>query len=1100
MAKRKPNKSTETNTTAIAMNRNAPPDHEDRCRITEELDRTMLVEAAAGTGKTTSMIARMVALLREGKCEIGSVAAVTFTRKAAAEMRSRFQVELERCAREGAGLARQRLVDALAHVERCFIGTIHSFCAHLLRERPIEAGVDLAFQELEPEVDARLKDQAWDDYVAELFICDGAVLGELRDLGLDIEHIRPAFTAYANYPDVDEWPTPQVELGDLRPVVDRLREYIRHMESLLPTFPDERGNDKLMGKYEFIVRRVRQVELDRPADLMELLENFGSHGAVQKQWPEGSAQGKQEKNRWEEFAIGCAQPLVERWKEKRYVTVLRVLEEAKTRYDKLRKQSGGLNYQDLLMRAAELLRDQPAIRQYFRRRFTHLCVDEFQDTDPVQAQVMMFLTADDANETDWRSCHPVPGSLFIVGDPKQSIYRFRRADIVTYNQVRAIIEDSGGTVVALTANFRTLADLVEWGNDIFDQEFPATADRYSPARRRMLIGRHSESDGDLTGISTLVVPKEFSNAEMVVEYESDRIARFIRHAIDAKLTVPRTDKELERGVPRQVRPRDFMIVTRNKWNLARYAQKLQELGVPHQVTGGSALGQVPELTLLVKCLAALVEPDNSVALVAVLRGELFGFSDEALYAYREANGRFSFRAAIPDKVPKEVARSFTDAYGRLKRYATWLNQLPPLSAIERIAGDLGLTVQAAVGKGGNIQAGIVAKAFEMLRDVQSEFHSAADLAQHLQDLIDQDGEFDGIPARPHDESPVRIMNLHKVKGLEAPIVILADATGKSSHAVQLHVDRSGSKTKGYLVVYGPKRGRRSPPLLARPAGWDDLAAEERQFEDAEERRLLYVAATRAGTQLTIVNRESGGNKNHWQFFAAHTDGCDELEDFGPQQPPTCETVPIDEAAMTEAFGTIAGRWQTSQQHSYATAAAKEISVVPSGLHHVSGSGEHGTEWGTVIHFLLEAVMRTPEADCHALARMALAEQGLDPAVAPAAVRVVEQVTSSDIWVRALNSKQWLVEVPFVTRITAEQSTTGLPTMLRGVIDLTFEEQDGWVVVDYKTDVVTEDRLQSLVDHYQGQIATYASVWQAMLGQQVKESGLYFTSSGQYVTV
>jgi ATP-dependent helicase/nuclease subunit A len=225
-----------------------------------------------------------------------------------------------------------------------------------------------------------------------------------------------------------------------------------------------------------------------------------------------------------------------------------------------------------------------------------------------------------------------------------------------------------------------------------------------------------------------------------------------------------------------------------------------------------------------------------------------------------------------------------------------------------------------------------------------------------------------------------------------------------------------------------------------------------------------------------------------------------LEDFGPQQPPTYETVSIDEATMTDAFGTIADRWQASQQSSYATAAAKEISVTPSGLHHVSGSGEHGTEWGTVIHFLLEAVMRTPGADCHALARMALAEQGLDPAVAPAAVRVVEQVTSSDIWVRALDSNQWLVEVPFVTRVTAEQSTTGLPTMLRGVIDLAFEEQDGWVIVDYKTDAVTEGRLQSLVDHYQGQVATYASVWQAMLGQQVKESGLYFTSSGQYVTV
>jgi ATP-dependent helicase/nuclease subunit A len=1100
MAKKKQVKATKTTATAIAADRDAPPDHKDRCRIVKELDTTMLVEAAAGTGKTTSMIARMVALLREGRCEIGTLAAVTFTRKSAAEMRARFQVELERSAREESGPARQRLVDAVAHVERCFIGTIHSFCARLLRERPIEAGVDLAFDELESEVDARLKGQAWDEYVAELFACDGAVLGELRALGLEIEHLRPAFAAYATYPDVDEWPAPEVELGDLRPIVGRLREYIRHMELLLPTFPDERGNDKLMGKYESIVRQARQIALDRPTDLMELLENFGSQKAVQKQWPEGSAQGKQEQNRWAEFADSSAKPLVERWREKRYAAVVCALAEAKTRYDRLRKLSGGLNFQDLLMRAAELLRDKPTIRQYFRHRFTHLCVDEFQDTDPVQAQVMMYLTADDPNETDWRSCRPIPGSLFVVGDPKQSIYRFRRADIVTYNQVKEIIEDSGGAVVALTANFRTLGSLVEWGNDIFDQVFPATADPYSPAQRRMLIGRRNGSDGDLAGISTLVIPKELGKAELVVEYEADRIARFIRHAIDAELTVPRTDKELERGVSRQVRPSDFMIVARNKWNLARYALKLQELGLPHQVTGGSALGQVAELTLLVKCLAALAEPDNPVALVAALRGDLFGFSDEALYAFREANGRFSYRAAIPDKAPKEVARLFKDAYGRLQRYATWLNRLPPLSAIERIAGDLGLTVQAAMATGGNIQAGIVAKAFEMLRAAQVEFHSASDLAQYLQDLIDQDVEFDGLPARPHDQSPVRIMNLHKVKGLEAPIVILADATGKKNHDVLLHVDRSGAKAKGYLAVYGPKRGRRSRPLLARPAGWDDLTAEENRFGEAEEKRLLYVAATRAGTQLTIVHRDAGGNKNHWQFFAPHTQGYDELADPGPQLPPTGETVHVDEAAVKEAIGAIAGRWQTSQQPGYASAAAKEISVTPSSLHHVAGSGEHGTEWGTVIHYLLETIMREPDCDRHALARMALAEQELDPAAAPAAVRLVEQVTASEIWLRALNSKQRLVEVPFVTRIRAEQSTTGLPTVLRGVIDLAFEEHDGWVVVDYKTDAVTAGRLQSLVDHYRGQVATYASVWQAMLGQKVKESGLFFTSSGQYVTV
>ena len=137
--------------------------------------------------------------------------------------------------------------------------------------------------------------------------------------------------------------------------------------------------------------------------------------------------------------------------------MIRALRPAMEVYDRRRKEAGGLNFQDLLMKAAALLRDKPVIRRYFRGRFTHVLVDEFQDTDPIQAEVMLLLTADNADEQDWRQCRPVPGSLFVVGDPKQSIYRFRRADIVIYTQVKEIILASGGVVVPLTANFRTIS-------------------------------------------------------------------------------------------------------------------------------------------------------------------------------------------------------------------------------------------------------------------------------------------------------------------------------------------------------------------------------------------------------------------------------------------------------------------------------------------------------------------------------------------------------------------------------------------------------------------------------------------------------------------
>jgi len=625
----------------------------------------MLVEAAAGTGKTTSMVGRMVALLREGRCHTDTLAAVTFTRKAAAELRARFQVELERAAREAAGVPGQRLADAVSHIERCFIGTIHSFCARLLRERPIEAGVPLNFREMEPDEDMRLREQAWADFVAQLFAGGDQVVGELADLGLELDQLFEPFLAYAEYPDVEEWPAPNVELGDLAPVIKLLEEYCEHIEQLARTFPVNRGNDKLMTTYERVARAARQHNLYDPSQLMEVLELCKSGvSVVQKEWPGGKTQAKAERERWQTFATLHAEPLVQRWLEKRYATVIPVIKAATRAYDELRAASGRLNYQDLLLRAAALLRDKPAIRRYFRARFTHLLVDEFQDTDPVQAQVIMFLTAQDPTQTDWRKCRPVPGSLFVVGDPKQSIFRFRRADIVTYNQVKGVIQNSGGAIVPLTANFRTVASLVEWVNQVFSAKFPPEATDFSPSNCPLEVGREDGAAGELTGVKVIHVPGGFSEQDETIEYDSDFVARYIRHALDAGLTVPRTPKELQSGMSTGVQAGDFLIITRQKKHLARYARKLQELGIPQQVSGGSALNEVSELPLLASCLRALVEPENPVALVAVLRGDLFGFSDADLYAFKRAGGRFSFRATIPDSLEAQFIQRFRDAFQR----------------------------------------------------------------------------------------------------------------------------------------------------------------------------------------------------------------------------------------------------------------------------------------------------------------------------------------------------------------------------------------------------------------------------------------------------
>lgn len=1060
-----------------------PPDQKERDAIVKRLGTTMLVEASAGAGKTRSMVDRMIALLREGKCHIETLAAITFTRKAAAELRARFQVALEKAARETTGVAEKRLIEALGHVERVFIGTIHSFCGRLLRERPVEAGIEPSFQELDEAVDARLRRDAWNQYVAELIATGHPILGELEELGLQLAELAPAFHSYATYPDVDEWPSDTVSLPDLRPACEELRSYVAHMESLIPTLPEDPGNDKLIPKYRRIARMARQANLDRPAEIMEILGEFGNAGVVQKIWPGKRAQALAERDRWEDFVETTAKPLVELWLQARYPVVLRVLADAAAVYDRLRQDAGGMNYQDLLLQAAALLRDKPQIRRYFRRRFTHLLVDEFQDTDPVQAKVMLLLTADDPSETDWRRCKPVPGALFVVGDPKQSIYRFRRADIVTYNEVKKIIQQDG-QVVVFTANFRSLQPVIDWVNPTFDHVFPTEADAYSPARSPMEAVHGSDSCGAIGSVQILRIPADCGKNDEAVAYESDVIARTIQSAVAGA------------GGDSTAKPGDFLIISARKRNLSIYARKLTERGIPCEVTGGAVLNEVGELGLLCLCLEAVAQPDNAVALVAVLRSELFGIRDDAMYAFKQAGGRFSFHASMPDGLAPEVAEPLESAFGHLRQYDLWLKRLPRVAAIERIAADLGLPARAAVGTGGNVHAGSIARAIELIRSAQSTLYSIAEVVAYLRQLVEGEETHDGLPAAMPEESPVRIMNLHQAKGLEAPFVFLADPTGKSAHEPTLHVDRSGNRVRGYLLVCGGGSSW-NQTVLARPQQWETHAAEEQQFQDAEKSRLLYVAATRAGTRLVVAQRKKGNGWNPWSPLAGHLSDCPEMV-----PPEFVETTAEPERTITDdepvaAAERISESLDNAQEPSYAAAAAKAISVTSS--RPMPTAGEHGTEWGTVIHLLLEAAARHAKPDLLGLARASLEQQNLDPALAEKAVETVQAVMNSDIWKRAQASPCRLVEVPFQTLLlTAPEDPDAVPTILRGVIDLVFREDAGWVVVDYKTDARSQNEVSLLVEHYRGQVQTYADVWQEATGESVVEKGLYFTHPEVYV--
>lgn len=1074
-----------------------PLDQAQREIIERELGKTLLVEAAAGTGKTTSMIRRMVRLISSGTCRTETLAAVTFTRKAAAELRSRFQIELEKASRAATPAERTRLSDALQGVEGCFVGTIHSFCARMLRERPVEAGVDVAFDEIDDAEDRALRQEAWYRYINVLYATDDPILDELREIDVEIADLGEAFMQLAEYPDVPEWPARRMPLPDLGNAKSALADIVRHMERVAVQLPEDPGSCKLIPRYRLIPMMYRQARpRDRVPEIMDVLAEFKEVKLTLKMWPNNGPQPKDELGRYDEFRVGIAEPLVRSWREYRYEPLLRAIRPAEEVYTKLRLEKGKLNYQDLLMLAAALLRDKPRIREYFRKRFTHLLVDEFQDTDPVQAEVMMLLTADDPEESDWRRCRPAAGALFVVGDPKQSIYRFRRADIVTYNQVKRIIEKSGGQVVNLSSNFRTIRPLIDWVNITFSNQFQAHPPECSPEYVPLRHVRDYGAAPDIAGLQVLRIPKELSKAQEIGEYDADLIARSIAYAVERRLKVPRTQKEEDAGADAAAQYGDFLIITPQTGKLGLYSHKLQEMGIPHQVTGGTAMNKVKELSMLHTCLIAVTQPENPVALVAVLRSELFGFKDVDLYDFRRLGGRFSFHSRVPEALAPDISESFIEAFDRLQKYALWLARLPAVSAIEKIAGDLGLLARSLASAGGDVKAGSFAKALELLRTAQNSVSTVGELVDCLGRIVQEDEKHDAIPARPHESPVVRVMNLHKVKGLEAPIVFLADPTGKKDHQVELYVDRSGPTVQGYLPIYGTTAGRRF--LLAQPENWGAFAEKEKQFQKAEELRLLYVAATRAGAQLTVSQRESGNGRNPWSFFEPHLTEVPECPSPGPQQPVSETEPPLTDEEISEAFSEIEFGWTRASKKTYEVLAVKAMTIKPGKFTYPQV--EHGAEWGSVVHLLLEAAMTNPGADIGGLAAAALAEHDLDTNLSNEAVETVRSVTRSEIWQRAASAERRLVEVPFQRLISGDSDIEPVNTVLRGVIDLAFREPEGWVIIDYKSDRVPAGRIPELVELYSPQVLSYADAWMEITGQAVHEVGLYFIHTSKYVRV
>lgn len=1067
-----------------------PEDEKYRQIILENLDDSMLVEAGAGSGKTTSLVHRMLALIASGKCTVDKMVAVTFTRKAAAELKGKFQIALEMAfAEEVNPEKRNRYQYALAKLELVFAGTIHSFCARLLRERPIEARLDPDFEELDDVESIMLRDRCWSEYLEGIQAEGAPIFEKILDLGLNPAQLIDIYQKAALYPEVGAVCN-KMQQPDFSKQKKRLKKYLDQSWKAVPKNAPDKGWDTLQTMIRQAWFRNRYLDSERDQDFITILVGLDKSGGIlQNRWSSGEF-AKEQKAIFDEFREDVVAPCLKQWRTYCHYFIMNLVSPAVAYFKEVREKNSLMDYQDLLLKSAELLRNNLEVREYFQKRFTHILVDEFQDTDPIQAEVLLYLTGEDLKETIWQKTKIKPGALFIVGDPKQSIYRFRRADIDIYNEMKRIITESGGQIVPLTTNFRSIPAVCDWVNPVFKAKFPETATQYQPAFEELVPFKKFTS----SGVKKISIEKVYRNHQReIATRDAGRIGGWIDWALKGNFNVHRTEDEKIQGLNQTAVPGDFMILVRYKAHLSVYARALEERGISYEISGGSAFKESEEINHLLNLLVVVSEPEDQVALLSVLRGPFFGVSDDLLYRFRKNGGVFSYLMPTDNCKDTEAEKRMGQVFSNIHQYYRWARTKPPAAALGMIMDHLGIVPLALTREMGESRTGNLLKTIELIIGESSGVqNSFSDMVERLNDFYTK-VDVEEMSVEPGKKNAVRIMNLHKAKGLEATVVFLADPLKEVSHPPDLHISRSKKGAMGYFLA-SSQVGEFQRHIVGISPDWETFEALESAYQKAEEERLLYVATTRAKQLLVVSRYTEKPDKGSWKDLYPHLDKVEELETGA-------ESVSIVDKGTVEPKEFEAGKKQIYQKmaksrlNSYATESVTAAAKADDSKAPFSENTGKGMSWGRIIHKMLEAVTKDASVELELMAENLLKEEERPLDEKDLIVNTIKSVTSSSLWGRMKESEHALVEVPFSLKIDEE----GKAKIVSGIIDLVFKEPEGWVIADYKTDKV-DNNLDDLVIYYRPQVELYSKFWGKMTGERVKESGLYFVDTGEWVNV
>jgi ATP-dependent exoDNAse (exonuclease V) beta subunit len=804
---------------------------------------SLIVEASAGTGKTRELVNRIASAVIEG-CDIETIVAVTFTFAAAGEMKLRLRQELDR-RRQDATLseaAQDRASAALQHLERAFIGTIHSFCALLLRQRPVEARIDPAFEEMaQPDAYALFSQifQRWIEQrlasppaafrrlFARLSLRDGDPVAALKNAAWQLAEWRDFPASWrrekiAWQQEVDDLMQQIATLLQLRAHCDRpLQDALYRGLQPVADCHDRYVTAAAIGRADYDAFESDLLRL--PEELRWLKTGWGafsrsvSRDAMVAAW-------EQLRAAIQTFSERSGADLAAALRDELWPVVLL--------YQDAKQRLGKLDFADLLICARELLHHDEALA-FFRSRYRRIFVDEFQDTDPLQAEILLLLSGSDPEQLQWESI--VPGNLFLVGDPKQSIYRFRRADVELYRRICGRLAGSGVALGTLSESRRSIAPIQEFVNAAFE-EMPG----YIPLTK----GR--DAHPGQPAIIALPMPKPYGRDRItktaINACAPATVAAFIDWLLARKWRV--SDRE-DSSRTRVIEPSDICILFRRFTNFgvdltAEYVRCLEARNIRHVLVGSKSFHSREEVVAIRTALRAIEWPDDELSVFATLRGSLFAVQDGTLLKFRAQYGPLRPYLELPEDLDPEFA-PIADALTILNELHRARNYRPIADSINRLLEHCRAHAGFAFRKGGERVLANVLRLTDLSR--QFEVTSATSFRSFIDYLESQETarEASDPTVLEQEGDGVRLMTVHRAKGLEFPVVILADLT------CRLTSDRADR-------VVDPGRGVCAQTLVGlRP--WElldpqNLAAEQKMNREEGE-RIAYVAATRARDLLVV---------------------------------------------------------------------------------------------------------------------------------------------------------------------------------------------------------------------------------------------------------